>query len=77
MPSVGMPRSNYSFAICGDAASYTLFGPWESDPSKNILNFKAPLGQAIYNMEAGETKKFNINGIDYDYTVKTIELANF
>ena len=57
--------------------SYTLFGPWESDPSKNILNFKAPLGQAIYNMEAGETKKFNINGIDYDYTVKTIELANF
>ena len=61
----------------GEDVSYTLFGPWESDPSKNILNFKAPLGQAIYNMEAGETKKFNINGIDYDYTVKTIELANF
>ena len=61
----------------GEDVSYTLFGPWESDPSKNILNFKAPLGQAIYNMEVGETKKFNINGIDYDYTVKTIELANF
>ena len=61
----------------GKDVSYTLFGPWESDPARNILNFKAPLGQAIYNMEAGETKKFNINGIDYDYTVKSIELAEF
>ena len=56
---------------------YSLFGPWESDPNRNILNFKAPLGQAIYNMEVGETKKFNINGVDYDYTVKSIELADF
>ncbi len=56
---------------------YTLFGPWESDPYKNILNFKAPLGQAIYNMEVGEEKKFNINGVDYDYVVKKIELADF
>ena len=56
---------------------YTLFGPWESDPAKNILNFKAPLGQAIYNMEVGENRKFDINGIDYDYTVKSIELADF
>ena len=57
--------------------TYSLFGPWESDPNKNILNFKAPLGQAIYNMEVGETKKFNINGVDYDYTVKSIEVAEF
>lgn len=57
--------------------TYSLFGPWESDPNKNILNFKAPLGQAIYNMEVGETRKFNINGVDYDYTVKSIEVAEF
>ncbi len=57
--------------------TYTLLGPWESDPNKNILNFKAPLGQAIYNMESGERKKFNINGVDYDYTVKSIEVAEF
>jgi transcription elongation GreA/GreB family factor len=56
---------------------YTIFGPWESDPNRNILNFKAPLGQAIYNMEVGETKKFSINGVDYDYTVKSIEVAEF
>ncbi len=55
---------------------YTLLGPWESDPYKNILNFKAPLGQAIYNLEVGEEKKFNINGVDYDYVVKSIELAD-
>lgn len=56
---------------------YTLLGPWESDPTKNILNFKAPLGQKIYNLENGENAKFTINGVDYDYTVKKIELADF
>jgi transcription elongation factor GreA len=61
----------------GSEVQYTLLGPWESDPYKNILNFKAPLGQAIYNMEVNEEKKFNINGVDYDYVVKKIELADF
>ena len=56
---------------------YTIFGPWESDPGKNILNFKAPLGQKLYNLEVGENTKFNINGVDYDYTVLKIELADF
>ena len=57
--------------------TYTIFGPWESDPNRNILNFKAPLGQAIYNMEVGENRKFEINGVKYDYTVKSIEVAEF
>lgn len=61
----------------GKDVSFSLFGPWESDPNKNILNFKAPLGQAIYNMEVGERRKFDINGVSYDYTVKSIEVADF
>lgn len=56
---------------------YTILGPWESDPNRNILNFKAPLGQAVYNMECGETRTFTINGVPYNYTVKSIELADF
>ena len=52
-------------------------GPWESDPTKNILNFKAPLSQKLYNLEKGEETKFTINGVDYDYTVKDIQLADF
>ena len=61
----------------GKDVTYTILGPWESDPNKNILNFKSPLGQSIYNMELNENRKFNINGVDYDYTVKSIRLADF
>jgi transcription elongation GreA/GreB family factor len=61
----------------GEEVTYTLLGPWESDPSKNILNFKAPLGQKLYNLEKGEEAKFTINGVDYDYTVMDIKLADF
>lgn len=61
----------------GEDVIYTIMGPWESDPTKNILNFKAPLGQKLYNLEVGETTKFTINGVDYNYTVKSIEVAEF
>ncbi len=55
----------------------TLLGPWESNPEKNVLNFQAPLGQKIYNMTVGENRKFEINGVKYDLTVDSIELADF
>lgn len=56
---------------------YTVLGPWESNPDKNILNFQAPLGLKIYNMQLNENKKFEINGVKYDYTVKSIGLADY
>ena len=58
----------------GKDVAYTILGPWESDPNKNILNFKSPLGQSIYNMELNENRKFNINGVDYDYTVMAFRI---
>ncbi len=57
--------------------TYTVFGPWESNPDKNVLNFQAPLGLKIYNMTLGQNKKFEINGVKFDYTVKEIKLADF
>ena len=57
--------------------TYTIMGPWESDPTQNILNFKAPLGQKLYNLKVGENTKFSINGTDYDYTVVSIEKTVF
>jgi transcription elongation GreA/GreB family factor len=56
---------------------HTIFGQWEANPEKNILNFQAPLVQKLYNMTLGENKKFEINGIKYDLTVEKIELADF
>ena len=67
----------FSDNINNKEITYTLFGPWESNPEKNILNFQAPLGIKIYNMTCGENKKFEINGVKYDYTVKSIRLADF
>ena len=44
---------------------------------KDCQEMHVALGQAIYNLEVNEEKKFNINGVDYDYVVKKIELADF
>ncbi len=63
--------------IANKDITYTIFGPWESNPDKNILNFQAPLGLKIYNMQKDENRKFEINGVKMDLTVKSIELADF
>lgn len=63
--------------IANKDVTYTIFGPWESNPDKNILNFQAPLGLKIYNMQKDENRKFEINGVKMDLTVKSIELADF
>ncbi|MCR5761543.1 MAG: GreA/GreB family elongation factor [Sphaerochaetaceae bacterium] len=63
--------------IANEDITYTIFGPWESNPDKNILNFQAPLGLKIYNMQKDENRKFEINGVKMDLTVKSIELADF
>ena len=57
--------------------TYTIMGPWESDPDNNILNFQAPMGRALYGLAAGKNTKFEINGTKYDFTVKTISVADF
>ena len=33
---------------------YIMLGPWESDPSRNILSYQAPFAQAFYGKRAGE-----------------------
>ena len=70
-------KATFKDNATGQEVTYTILGPWESDPAKNILNFKAPLGQKLYNLEKGEEAKFTINGVDYDYTVLDIQLADF
>lgn len=61
----------------GEKISYIILGQWESDPDKHILNFKTPLGNALMNKSEGEELKFEINGTQYDLTVKSIKVAEF
>lgn len=61
----------------GQDISYTLMGPWDSDPDKNVINILAPMGNALLNKKEGERFKFDVNGQSYDYTIKQITVHDF
>ncbi|WP_320130888.1 transcription elongation factor GreA [uncultured Sphaerochaeta sp.] len=57
--------------------TYTIMGPWESNPNENIINLLAPLGKAMLNHKVGERITFSLNDQDYDFTVKNISVIDF
>lgn len=44
----------------GEKISYTLLGPWDADPEKNILSFQSKLAQTLKGKTVGE--KFSLQG---------------
>ena len=54
---------------------YTILGPWESDPDKNIISYMSPFGNAILNKKVGDEVSFSINEHDFVYVVKQIDKA--
>ncbi len=59
----------------GSEETYTILGPWESDPDNRIISYMAPFGNAIMDHKAGDRIKFSINENNNDYTVKEIKAA--
>lgn len=55
--------------------TFTILGPWESDPDNNVISYMAPFGNAIMDKKTGETITFTINEHKYNYTVKDIKAA--
>ena len=55
--------------------TYTILGPWESDPENGIISYMAPFGNAIMDYKVGDNIKFAINEYKYNYTVKEIKAA--
>ena len=55
--------------------TYTILGPWESDPDNNIISYMSPFGNAILDKKVGDTAKFVINEHNYDYTIQSINKA--
>lgn len=47
----------------GDIVSYTLLGPWDADPEKNILAFQSKLAQAMRGLSSGD--KFQFQGEEF------------
>ncbi|MBO7093413.1 MAG: GreA/GreB family elongation factor, partial [Spirochaetia bacterium] len=56
---------------------YTILGPWESDPEKNIISYKAPLGLELMDSEKDEELHFEINGTRHNIKVVAIEASEF
>ena len=57
--------------------TYTILGPWESDPNNQVISYMSPFGNAILNHREGETVAFTINERDYNYTINAITAASF
>ena len=60
----------------GKDETYTILGPWESDPENKIISYMSPLGNAFLEKKVGESFKVTINDNKYDYTVKAIKKAD-
>lgn len=57
----------------GGEELYTLLGPWESDPVKNIISYRSPLGVELMNHKVGEELEFAIGDRNFHYALKAIE----
>jgi transcription elongation factor GreA len=53
----------------GQKLTYTLLGPWDANPDKNILSFQSKLAQAMTGKTIGNTFKFQ----DEEYTITAIK----
>jgi transcription elongation factor GreA len=59
--------------LSGEMEAYTILGPWESDPSNNVISYLSPLGKKLLNHKAGEHLSFLIHERKFQYKVEKIE----
>ena len=52
---------------------YTILGPWESNPAKNIISYRSPLGSELMNHKTGDQLSFTISDQNFKYQVEGIE----
>ena len=54
---------------------FIILGPWESDPSNNIISYLSPLGKKLVNHKVNDVLTFTINEKNFNYKVVKIEMA--
>lgn len=59
----------------GQREVYSILGPWESNPAKNVLSYLSPLGMALWDRRKGEEVRFTINQNEIRYVVEEVEKA--
>ncbi len=59
LSSVGFGcRAELLNQLTANSEVYTIFGPWESDPAKNVISYLSPLGTALCNHKQDEELHF-------------------
>lgn len=58
--------------LTNEREEYTILGPWESDPSKQIISYLSPLGNELSKGKKGDLLSFTINERKYQYQVEDI-----
>jgi transcription elongation factor GreA len=61
--------------LAGNKEEYTILGPWESDPSRDIISYLSPLGKKLFNHKVGERLSFSIHDRKFQYLIESIESA--
>src|SRR5208337_3885908 len=51
----------------GQTEEYVILGPWESNPSRNVISYLSPLGTSLWDHKAGEELAFTINQNEFHY----------
>jgi transcription elongation factor GreA len=59
--------------LSNENETYTILGPWESDPANNVISYLSPLGKKLLNHKAGERLSFLIHDRKFQYRVEKIE----
>lgn len=63
--------------ISNENETYTILGPWESDPSANVISYLSPLGKKVMGHKVGEELKFSIHEREFQYRIDSIDEAAF
>jgi transcription elongation factor GreA len=70
--SVGA-RVNFKHVASGREIKLTFLGPWESNVERNILNYQAPISQALMGLRIGESAEFDYQDLEGHIEVISIE----
>ena len=57
--------------------TFTILGPWESDPSNKVISYVSPFGAALFGNRKNKKLSFEINEQKYNYQVVSIGKADF
>lgn len=55
--------------------TYTILGPWESNPAEKTISYLSPFGSAFLGRREGDSLEFEINERTYKFRVKSVAAA--